>query len=206
MSAKHGDIRSLEMAITAEARQDATRTVADALSRAGSVKQQAQERVNAQGETILRQAREKVGLLQSQAVTSAQLEAQALKLKHREQLLIRVMDEARHQLALAVEQPDYVEIVRQLIREGVEILDAESLVILADEKTRCLLDEGVMASLEKELAVQLELGELLERGTGVVIVAADGHRRYDNTLETRLSRMEAALRTPVHHILMGATP
>ena len=62
-----------------------------------------------------------------------------------------------------------------------------------------------MAGLEKDLAVQLELGEPLERGTGVVLVTADGHRRYDNTLETRLSRMQAALRTPVYHILMGET-
>jgi len=204
MSTKQGDIRSLEMAITAEARQDATRAVADALSRAENVKQQAQDRAGAQGEAILRQARKKVGLLQSQAVTSAQLEVQALRLEHREELLTRVMDEARGQLALAPEQPDYVQIMRRLIREGVEILDAESLIISADEKTRRLLDKELMADLEKELSVQLELGEPLERGTGVVIAAADGHRRYDNTLETRLLRMQASLRAPVYHILTGA--
>ena len=31
----------------------------------------------------------------------------------------------------------------------------------------------------------------------------DGHRRYDNTLETRLARMKDDLRTPIYHILMG---
>ena len=61
-------------------------------------------------------------------------------------------------------------------------------------------------SFEQELAVKLELGEPLERGTGVVIVTDDEHRRYDSTLETRLSRMQASLRTPVYHILMEATP
>jgi vacuolar-type H+-ATPase subunit E/Vma4 len=69
-----------------------------------------------------------------------------------------------------------------------------------------MLDGQVLTDLGQELAVQLELGEPLERGTGVVIVTADGHRRYDNTLETRLDRMQAGLRTPVYHILMGDTP
>lgn len=206
MSAKHGDIRSLETAITTEARQDATRITSEALSRAESIKQQAQDAVSAKGEAILRQACEKAELLQSQAATSAQLEAQALKLKRREELLTRVMDSARRQLPSVPDWPDYAQIVCRLVREGVELLGAESVVILADKRTRCLFDEPTVADLEQELAVKLELGEPLERATGVVIVTADGHRRYDTTLETRLSRMQASLRTPVYHILMEATP
>ena len=149
---------------------------------------------------------ERAETLRSQAVTSAQLEAQALKLKRREALLARVMSEARRGLAGVAEWPDYVDVVRRLIREGAESLGAKSLVVRADETTRRLLDGSVLADLQEDLAVQLELGEPLERGTGVVIVTADGHRRYDNTLETRLSRMQAALRTPVYRILMGGMP
>ena len=69
-----------------------------------------------------------------------------------------------------------------------------------------MLDGKALLDLQEELAVQLELGDPPERGTGVVLVTADGHRRYDNTLETRLGRMQAALRTPVYHILMGEAP
>ena len=94
--------------------------------------------------------------------------------------------------------------------ELVEILERvtrkSKLVVLADDETRRALDKAALADLAQELAVQLELGETLERGTGVVIVTADGHRRYDNTLETRLERMQATLRAPVYHILMGETP
>ena len=206
MSARYGDIRSLEAVITTEARQDASKITAETQSHIESIKRQALERAETQRKAILKQAREKAETLQSQAITSAQLEAQALKLERREALLARVMSEARRGLADVAEGPDYVQVVRRLIREGTEVLGAESLVIQADEKTRRILDEQVMTDLEKDLAVQLEQGEPLERGTGVVLVAADGHRRYDNTLETRLSRMQAALRTPVYHILMGETP
>lgn len=206
MSARYGDIRSLETVITTEARQDAAKITAETQSRIESIQRQALERAETQRNAILKQAREKVETLRSQAVTSAQLDAQALKLKRRETLLARVMSEAHRGLAGVTEEPDYVQIACRLIREGAEVLRAESLVIQADEKTRRMLDEQVMADLEKDLAVQLEQGEPLERGTGVVLVAADGHRRYDNTLETRLSRMQASLRTPVYHILMGETP
>jgi vacuolar-type H+-ATPase subunit E/Vma4 len=206
MSARYGDIRSLETVITAEARQDAAKATAEAQSRIESIERQALERAEVQRKAILQQAREKAETLQGQAVTSAQLEAQALKLDRREALLARAMSEARHGLAAVTDWPDYEQIVRRLIREGARVLGAKSLVILADEKTRRVLNTDVMAGLEQDLAVQLELGEPLARGTGVVLVAADGHRRYDNTLETRLSRMQAALRTPVYHILMGETP
>jgi vacuolar-type H+-ATPase subunit E/Vma4 len=206
MSEQYGDIRSLETVITNEAQQDAAKITAETESHIESIKRQAREQVEGQCSAILKQAREKAERLRSQAVSSAQLEAQTLKLDHRETLLAKVMSEARHGLAGVPEWPDYKEIVCQLIREGTEVLDADSLVIRADETARGMLDGQVLTDLGQELAVQLELGEPLERGTGVVIVTADGHRRYDNTLETRLNRMQAALRTPVYHILMGDTP
>lgn len=205
MSARYGDIQSLEAVITTEARQDAAKITAETQSRIASIRRQARERSDAQRSAILGQARKKVETLRSQAVTSAQLEAQALKLERREALLARVMDEARRKLADVASWPDYAQIVRRLIREAAGVLGAESLVILADDKTRPVLDEAAWADLAEELGVQLELGEPLEQGTGVVIVTADGHRRYDNALETRLDRMQAALRAPVYHILMGET-
>jgi vacuolar-type H+-ATPase subunit E/Vma4 len=206
MSEQYGDIRSLETVITNEARQDAAKITAETESHIESIKRQAREQAEGQRSAILKQAQEKAERLRSQAVTSAQLEAQTLKLERRETVLAKVMSEARRGLTGVTEWPDYVNIVRGLIREGTEVLGADSLVIEADETTRRMLDGQVLTDLGQELGVQLELGETLERGTGVVIVTADGHRRYDNTLETRLDRMQAALRAPVYHILMGDTP
>jgi vacuolar-type H+-ATPase subunit E/Vma4 len=205
MSARYGDIQSLQAVITTEARQDAAQITAETRSRIASIERQARERSNVQCSAILEQAREKAKTLRSQAVTSAQLEAQALKLERREALLARVMDEARRKLADVPGWPDYGQIVRQLIHQAAGVLGGESLVILADDKTRRVLDKRTLSGLAQELGVQLELGETLERGTGVILVSADGHRRYDNTLETRLGRMLATLRTPVYRILMGET-
>jgi len=206
MSERYGDIRSLETVITTEARQDAAQITAETESHVESIKRQAREQAEERRSAILAQARAKAETLRSQAVTSAQLEAQTLRLERREALLSKVMSEARRRLTGVTEWTDYVNVVCRLIREGTEVLGADSLVIEADETTRGMLDGQVLADLGQELAVQLELGKPLERGKGVVIVTTDGHRRYDNTLETRLDRMQAALRTPVYHILMGDTP
>jgi len=43
----------------------------------------------------------------------------------------------------------------------------------------------------------------LEEGRGVVIDAADGRLHYDNTLETRLQRLQSTLRASVYKMLMG---
>ena len=47
------------------------------------------------------------------------------------------------------------------------------------------------------------MGDVLEEGTGVIVDASDGHLHFDNTLETRLSRLQSSLRSSVYHVLMG---
>ena len=47
------------------------------------------------------------------------------------------------------------------------------------------------------------MGEPLKQGMGVVVQTPDGHRRYDNTLETRMTRLQDAMRNPVYRLLMG---
>ena len=51
----------------------------------------------------------------------------------------------------------------------------------------------------------MKLAHPLEKGTGVVVETHDGHLQYDNTLETRLNRLQNLLRSPVYHLLMGET-
>jgi vacuolar-type H+-ATPase subunit E/Vma4 len=68
-----------------------------------------------------------------------------------------------------------------------------------------VLDDAVLVELGKELDVDLELGEPLARGIGIVLETADAHRRYDNTLSARLARMEDTLRGRLYHVLMGDT-
>jgi vacuolar-type H+-ATPase subunit E/Vma4 len=47
---------------------------------------------------------------------------------------------------------------------------------------------------------------MIAEGTGVMVDADDGRLHYDNTLETRLGRLQGSLRSPVFRVLQGEKP
>jgi V/A-type H+-transporting ATPase subunit E len=194
---------ALRDAILEEAKGEANQILTDAESQAAHIQQQVQAEINTERETILQRAQEEAEELRSHAAAVAQLEAQTLKLKRREQLLERVFVNTRQRLASAPQWPDYKQIVHNLIREAVERLNVDEATVQADKETQQLLDDEMLNVLEKESGARLHIGEPLNEGTGVVLETLDGHRRYDNTLETRLARMQDELRAPVYHTLMG---
>ncbi len=206
MSADRNGIQALETGIMAQARDEAQRILGDAESKARAIRQQAQTQAEAERKAIVQRVQDEARRAREQVIASAQLEAQSLKLQRREQLLGRVFAAARQNLAALQESPDYPEIVRHLLREAVDHLAADEVRVRADPKTQQVLEQGLLAEVEAQAGVHIALGEPLARGVGLVVETPDGHRRLDNTLETRLSRMQENLRAPVFHILMGEQP
>ena len=205
MSPEQNNIQALESAIMEEAAKEARKILAEAQAQADSIRGQAQAQSEAKRETILQQAREEAKATGEHTVATAQLEAQRLKLRRREEALTRVFADAHQQLASVAQWPDYEQIAHRLVHEAVEHMGTDEALVRADEKTRRILSGEVLADLGQELGVRLHTGELLAQSIGVVLETPDHHRRYDNTLETRLGRMKDSLRTPVYHILMGET-
>jgi len=203
---EQSDIQALERAIKADAREEAEHILDTAQARIDDIRQRAEKQAEAKCEVILQRARQEAEVLRSQAAAAAQLDAQRLRLERRERLLEHVFAEARRQLASVLKWPDYEQIARQLVREGVERLGADAVLVRADDETRQVLNDNVLADLEEELGVGLQAGEPLAHGVGVVLETPDGHRRYDNTLQTRLTRMQDRLRASVYRILMGEAP
>jgi len=212
---EYNSIQALERAIIGDAKEETEQILADAQAKAEDIRRQAEQQADTKREAILQRARQEAETLRSHAAAAAQLEAQTLKLRRREQLLERVFAGARQQLASAPQWPDYKQIARRLVREAVERLGADEVLVRADENTRRVLSDEVLTDLEKSFppvggteggGVRLRVGEPLARGTGIVLETPDGHRRYDNTLETRLARIQNTLRASVYHILMGETP
>jgi len=75
--------------------------------------------------------------------------------------------------------------------------------IRADKVTQSVLEKKALGEISKELNGQFTMADTLEEGTGVVVNAADGKLHYDNTLETRLNRLQSTLRSSVNKILLG---
>ncbi len=203
MAPVEGNIELLTQAVMSQADEEAEKILSAAKTKADAIRQQASQQAAAEGERILEQASRDAERIRRQTVASAQIKARMLELEQREKILADVFAAAREQLTNVQRHKDYPRIVDQLLREAVTHLGTESVQIHADAATKRLLTQERLAKISKDLKIKLSLKGQLKAGTGLVVQSEDGRMQYDNTLETRLNRLENALRSPVYHILMG---
>jgi vacuolar-type H+-ATPase subunit E/Vma4 len=200
-----GSIESLNQAVFGEAREEAEKVLVEARAEVDEIIKNAREQAQAERKKILEHASQEAERIRRQSSATAELWARTLQMKRREALLNNVFETARKQLHTVQEWSNYEEIARNLLMRAVDRLGVKTAKVRADQTTRKLLADGIMDEIMKEMDVELQMGEELEQGTGIIVETLDGHRRYDNTLETLLDRMKNSLRSPVYHILMGET-
>jgi vacuolar-type H+-ATPase subunit E/Vma4 len=203
MKSLEENIENLSRAVNSEAKTEADRVLAEAKSKSDTILQHAKKQAAAERDEILDQAQQEVNRLHDQAISTTRMKARTMELDFREKMLEKVFVESLQQLPSIQQWTDYSQIAQQLIQEAVELLKSDTLQVRVDKKTRGFITDPILAGLAKKLNVKLSFGKPLEQGTGVIVETADGHLIYDNTLETRLNRVQNSLRSPVHHILMG---
>ncbi|MDQ3003933.1 MAG: V-type ATP synthase subunit E family protein [Chloroflexota bacterium] len=203
MKTEAQDIEMLARAILTEARDEAEQLKAEAQEKADAIRKRAQEQAEVERKAILERANEDAERLRGQALATAQLKARSVQLVHREQLLDRVFEVVKEKLSAVQERPDYDEISAMLFREALTQLKVNKAVVRGDETTQKSLKKGALKDISKELDGEFTIGDVLEEGTGIVVDAADGKIHYDNTLETRLSRLQNTLRSSVYQMLIG---
>ena len=200
------DIEMLERAILTEARDAAEQIKAEAQQKAEAIRKRAQERAEQERKAILDQARLEVDRLRGQAVATAQLKSRSVELAHREQLLEDVFKAVKEKLPEVQKRPDYDQIATMLLREALVQLRVNKAEVRADKTTQGILEKKALSEISKELNGQFTMGDPLEEGIGIVVNAADGKLHYDNTLETRLDRLQSTLRASVYKVSMGEKP
>lgn len=203
MKTEAQDIEMLERAILAEVRDEAEQIKAEAKEKVEVVHKRAQEQAEEERKAILARAREDAERLRSQAIATAQLKARSVELAHREQLLERVFKSVREKLPDVQKRPDYDQIAAMLLREALSQLKVNKAEVRADEASQKSLNKGALAEISRELNGEFAMAGALEEGRGVVVDAADGKLHYDNTLETRLRRLQGTLRSSVYQLLIG---
>ena len=199
------NIEALSRAMLSEAKAEADQIMADAQAKADAIRQRAQEQAAAERAEILDKARQEADRLRGQVIATTQMKARTMELEHREKLLDKVFATSRQQLTSVEQRTDYNVIAQRLVREALTQLKSEKVKIKLDARTQNLVSMELLEGISKELKTKVELGKPLEVGTGVVAETADGHLQFDNTLETRLARLQNSLRSPVYQILIGET-
>ena len=199
------NIQRLSREIIQQAEADAEKILAEAKTKAEQIRNHAQEVVAADKKRILEKAKNDADRIRSQAIATAQLNARTLILESREKLLVSVFESSMEKIASIQNYNDYPAIVESLALEAINQLAVKKVILHADKITNELLKDSVLKKISAKFDGTIELGEPLKKGTGIVAETVDGHLNYDNTLETRLHRLEGELRSPVYHLLMGET-
>jgi len=200
MKTEEQDIELLARAIMSEARKSAEQLHVEAREKADAIHKHAQEQAASERKAILARAQEEADRLRSQSSATSQLKARSTQLEQREKVLNNVFDQVRKQLIEVKKRPDYREIAAMLAREALTQLKTAEAEISADETAQRSLK---LDELSRELNGKFIVGKTLEEGTGVVVSAAEGKLYYDNTLETRLERLQNSLRSSVYKTLIG---
>jgi len=203
MKPEEENIEALSRAVLCEAKIEAEQIQTDAKAKADAIRQRAKEQAESESKAILEKAHTEADRLRGQVIASAQLKARTVQLEQREKLLDKVFEAARQKLSSIQKRPDYDQITVQLLREALIQLKADHAQVHADDTTLKTLKTQTLEQISKELNAQISLGKSLENGLGVVVDASEGRLHFDNTLETRLSRLQNVLRSSVYHVLMG---
>ena len=196
-------MQPLSSAVMNRAMEEAKQVLAEASRKADRLLAEPHERARVARISILGPAEQEARQIRQRATAEAQLEAQNLTLKHREELLDAVFTAAREGLAQVRKREEYAAIVRRLTLEALRGMNVKQGRILADPEAQASLASGLLDEISHSTGVDLQLGPVLEHRTGVVLETLDGHRLYDNSLEARLERQRDALRAPVYRMLTG---
>ena len=202
---KRENVEVLRETVMSEVERDRQRILKYAQSQAQGLLTQARGEAEGEKDRIIEDAETEADRLHQQVIGAAKLEAQALKARTRERLMNQVFEQALESLSDPDQIERYPDVLARLIEDAVNHLRRHrNLVIAADPRSRRYLDEQLLGQLSDATGCNLSLGDDLEPPTlGVVVMVPDGRIRYDNTLQTRLSRMRDALRPAVYRILMG---
>jgi vacuolar-type H+-ATPase subunit E/Vma4 len=197
------DIEMLQRAILGEAQDAAEQIRAEAKKKADDIRKRAEEQAEQERRSILDQAKQDAERLRTQAAATAQLKARSSELAHREEVLDRVFSAVKEKLPELEKRPDYDQIAAILLREALTQLRVNKAQVRADKGTADILQKKALDDLSKDLKGQFTMGDPLEEGTGVVVDAGEGKLHYDNTLQTRLQRLQSTLRAQVYKVLTG---
>jgi vacuolar-type H+-ATPase subunit E/Vma4 len=197
------NVQALSRTVLDEAESKAAQILNDARVKADAVRQRAQAQASAERRSILEHATREADRIRSQSVASTHLKARTGQLVQRERLIEDVFQAAREQLASIQQREDYAQIAVLLLRETLLHLNAEASRVHADPTTSRYFTSQVLEQMADELKMKIQTGQPLPQQLGVIAETLDGHRRYDNTLQTRLSRIQNSLRAHVYDVLTG---
>jgi vacuolar-type H+-ATPase subunit E/Vma4 len=199
-----GDLDALLAGIHRQTQQRAIASTTKAQQVASAVLAEAETQAAALREAARVRAGHEAAALEQRLLAQAELEANGVWLRAREELLERVYAQAEVELRARVAESGYARVLERLAVEAVATLSGDTITLHAAPAGHALLTSERLDAWARD-GVRFERAESPADGWGGLI-ALCGRERFDASFGDRLAEGRTRLRERVFAELMGVSP
>jgi len=189
--------------IEEDARREADKILSEARARAEEILHSAEQEAERIRENLLEEARREAQTHKSRLISMAQLDMRKEILQEKQNLIDQVFQIALERL-LRMEDEEYRELIREMLKQVVEHGDEE---IILCERDKPRISQGFIQALNKELESEGKLGKLsIAEETGDFsggFILRRGKIELNNSFDALLQAAKDEMRSELSQILFG---